>query len=286
MRVDQRAKFGEVALWAVASMFVFGTHAGIAVWAMSKNVPKIVVNEAVQSAIMIELAPEPEAVTSEEQEIAVDEVDTEEVLETPQPVKQEPPEEAPQEQPVEEVAELVEPEPLETEKPEDLVEPEIVDVPDIIANIVPTKRPVISKPKPKKKKPKKKKSKPSPAPKAKKQTRKAKVRAKKAKRTAARQSSRGVRGSNMTPARWKARLTAHIERHKRYPSGSNYQRGLTVWIRLKINAGGKVVSLSLRRSSGNASLDKAALATVRRSSPVPPPPPGVNKTITASIRFD
>lgn len=290
MRNHWRVRFGEAGLWVLASMIVFSAHAGLGIWATSKTVPELVINEAVQSAIMIELAVEPETVSSEEQEIAIDDSDTKEVLETPQGAEQEPPEKTPQEEPVEEEAKVVQPpEPVEVEDP---------DVPDIILNIVPTKRPLLKKktpvilqkpikePKPKNKTAKQKKQKTNPVQQARKQTRKAKVRAKRAKRTAARQSSRGVSGSNVSPARYRSRLMAHLERRKRYPSGSNNRGGETVYIRFRIDASGNVSSVKIARSSGNKKLDKAALDTVRRSSPVPPPPPSMKHTITAPIRFD
>jgi len=90
----------------------------------------------------------------------------------------------------------------------------------------------------------------------------------------------------MTPARYRSRLMAHLERRKRYPSGSHNRGGETVYIRFRIDGLGNVSSVRIARSSGNAKLDRAALDTVRRSSPVPPPPPGIKHAITAPIRFD
>ena len=44
-------------------------------------------------------------------------------------------------------------------------------------------------------------------------------------------------------------------------------------MRFAIDGGGNVISTGLVRSSGHADLDQAVLALVRRTSPVPAPPP-------------
>lgn len=106
----------EVALWIAASAFIFGIHAGTAVWVFKTTPPKVVVNEPVQSAIMIEMAPEPEAVETNQQDIAPEDV-PEEVSNASKPVEQAKPEDTPDEQPVEEPDEP-EPEVVETPVPE------------------------------------------------------------------------------------------------------------------------------------------------------------------------
>ena len=52
-----------------------------------------------------------------------------------------------------------------------------------------------------------------------------------------------------------------------------------------IDNNGNVLSSSLTRSSGSASLDQEAVAAVRRSSPVPAPPADAGKTITVPFSF-
>jgi protein TonB len=80
---------------------------------------------------------------------------------------------------------------------------------------------------------------------------------------------------------------SHLERRKRYPSAarSNREEG-TVYVRFRIDDSGNVLSVSLSRSSGYPTLDSAVLDMVRAASPVPAPPAGVNKTITAPVRFN
>jgi protein TonB len=104
-------------------------------------------------------------------------------------------------------------------------------------------------------------------------------------RNAARQTASGLL-SSVSPARWQSRLMTHLERRKRYPSGAKSRREQgTVHVRFRIDDAGNVLSVSLARSSGFAELDNEVLALVRRASPVPAPPQGVNKTITAPVRF-
>lgn len=262
--------FGELMLWTSAALCVAAVHAGAV--ALLLREPEMVAEDAAPpAAIMIELAPEPVAEVTEEEQIVPDQVDAEEIKTAshepvPEPVEEPPPEPMPQpvpEPPVEEVVEQV---------PEPVVEP-------------PPPKPVEEKQKkaPEKKKVEKPKAPPPPASEA---ARKAKVETAQADRTAAKATSTGG-GRNVSPAKWQSRLMSHLERRKRYPSEarSNREEG-TVYVRFRIDDGGNVLSVSLSRSSGHSSLDQAVLDMVRRASPVPAPPPGVSKTITAPVRFN
>ena len=280
----------EVALWVVASAFVLGVHAGTAAWILKTTPPKVVIEEAVQSAIMIEMAPEPEAIETEQQDIAPEDV-PEEISNAQKPVEQDKSEDTPEKQPVEEPTEpeVVEAPVLDREPIKDPVETPVLETIETVA--VPVPRPApraktkINKKKKVRRKIKKRKINRRASAQAKAAI-KARAHAKKSKRTAATQSSRGVFGSNMTPARWKARLMAHIERRKRFPSGANHRGGEIVYVRFRIDARGNVSSIRLARSSGYAKLDQTALDTVRRASPVPAPPPKVRRTITVPIIYN
>ncbi|MBK0032592.1 energy transducer TonB [Erwinia sp. S43] len=105
-------------------------------------------------------------------------------------------------------------------------------------------------------------------------------------RDAARQSTSGLFSSSVTPATWQARLMAHLERRKRYPADAR-SRGETgtVYVRFSIDDAGNVLSITLARSSGHGELDDEVLSLVRRASPVPAPPSGANRTITAPVQF-
>lgn len=300
--------FGELMLWTSAALCVAAVHAGAV--ALLLREPEMVAEDAASpAAIMIELAPEPVAEVTEEEQIVPDQVDAEEIKTAshepvPEPVEEPPPEPMPQpvpEPPVEEVVEqvpepVVEPPPLPPEplpEPVDEIDPIEQMVMAQLENVavpIPVMRPPPPKPveeKQKKAPEKKKVEKPkAPPPPASEAARKAKVETAQADRTAAKATSTGG-GRNVSPAKWQSRLMSHLERRKRYPSEarSNREEG-TVYVRFRIDDGGNVLSVSLSRSSGHSSLDQAVLEMVRRASPVPAPPPGVSKTITAPVRFN
>lgn len=296
-------RFGEAARWACAGAIVLGAHAGVAAWLL-REPPVQPAENMPPAAIMIELATMAEAVETEETEITPDQ----ETSEASTPVEEvETPEETPQEEPVEEVAEAEPIEEVAEAEPEQPTEEEVVEEADPaeqeLAALPDAEVPLpMARPKPPEKKPevrKEARKKPDPVEKpeprqrpvkqrqqeraASKPAVQAQAQVRRSNRNAGRQSAAGL-FSSVSPARWQSRLQAHLERRKRYPSGAGGEPG-TVHVRFRIDDGGNVLSASLARSSGNAVLDEAALALVRRASPVPAPPPGVNKNITAPVRF-
>jgi TonB family protein len=74
-------------------------------------------------------------------------------------------------------------------------------------------------------------------------------------------------------AAWQKELIAHFDQHKRYPAHS--LKSATVLVNFVIDETGRVLSSRVVRGSGDASLDEAALAMIRRSDPVPKPPPAI-----------
>jgi protein TonB len=74
-------------------------------------------------------------------------------------------------------------------------------------------------------------------------------------------------------AKWGRKISAYFELHKRYPVNKN--KATNVKVSLVLNRRGNVVSVAVAESSGDAAFDEAALAMVRRSDPVPPPPAGL-----------
>ncbi|TPP05410.1 energy transducer TonB [Rhizobium glycinendophyticum] len=307
MSEDRRSTgrvLGEWLLWTTAGLLVVTAHAG-AVALLLREPMAAMEDSGPPPVIMIEMAPEPEAVITEETEVSTDQVDAEEVKTAssepmPEPVEPPPiqplPEPVPEPEP--EVAEPVEPvvEPPPVVEPEPLPEPveEIDPIEELVMaqleNVevpIPMVRP--AKPEPKIEKPvepKKKVQKKQQIPPASQAARQAKAEVAQADRNAAGASSSGS-GRSVSPAKWQSRLMSHLERRKRYPSEarSNREEG-TVYVRFRIDDAGNVLSVSLSRSSGSAVLDDAVLTMVRNASPVPAPPPGVNKTITAPVRFN
>ncbi|GAB0117588.1 energy transducer TonB [Acidisoma sp. 7E03] len=88
---------------------------------------------------------------------------------------------------------------------------------------------------------------------------------------------------------WQSRLLAHIARYKSYPAlaqDSGWEG--TSLVRFTFRRDGTLVSAILLRSAGHAVLDQAALATLRRASPLPPPPAAVTGdtlTLTLPLQF-
>lgn len=301
--VGRAVRVAEAALWTGAAVFVLSAHVGVVAWLMREQ-PIVAADDAPPAAIMIEFAEEAEAINTEENEITPDE----QSAEASAPAEQvESPEEAPPEEVVEtppepveqEVTEAEPEEPIEEEIVEEIDEPieeDVVQLPDVDVPLptarpkppeprkVPPKREAVKQEDPKKPEPRRQKPRPQQQQVASQATRQAQAQVREGARTAARQSASGV--SSMTPARWQSRLMAHLERRKRYPADAR-RRGETgtAYVRFTIDDGGNVGSVSLARSSGYPALDNEVLALVRRASPVPAPPPGVNRTITAPVRF-
>ncbi len=298
-----RRVVGEGLLWTTAGLLIATAHAG-AVAVLLREPEMVIADSGPPPAIMIELAPEPEAVITEENEISTEQVDSEEVKTAtseplpepiPEPVEQPLPEPPPPE-PEPEVAEalpepapLIEPEPLPEPVPEiDPIEQMVLAELENVEVPIPMMRPPVPKPEVEKKKepaPKKvvKKQVQPPATQA---ARTAKAEVAQSNRNAAAAAANGA-GRSVSPAKWQSRLMSHLERRKRYPSAarSNREEG-TVYVRFRIDDSGNVLSVSLSRSSGYPTLDSAVLDMVRAASPVPAPPEGVNKTIEAPVRFN
>lgn len=78
--------------------------------------------------------------------------------------------------------------------------------------------------------------------------------------------------SGASSASWHARVAAHIRAHR--PGGAT-EHGTTV-VSFTVDRGGHVFGSRVASSSGSAELDRAALAMVLNSNPVPVPPDDVS----------
>jgi periplasmic protein TonB len=75
-------------------------------------------------------------------------------------------------------------------------------------------------------------------------------------------------------AAWQKELLAHLHRHLRYPADRFRQKAGSI-VSFVLDRRGNVLSARVVKGSGDAAFDAAALDMIRRSDPVPAPPPAV-----------
>jgi protein TonB len=96
-----------------------------------------------------------------------------------------------------------------------------------------------------------------------------------------------VESSNAIPT-WRNDVVARLERNKRFPAGSEKDRG-TAQVDFSIDRQGRVTASRVTKSSGSDALDRAALEMIARSQPFPPPPVGLagaEVRLTVPVRFN
>jgi TonB family protein len=89
-------------------------------------------------------------------------------------------------------------------------------------------------------------------------------------------------------ATWTKELIAHLDKHKRYPA-ERQQKTAEIIVSFVLDRTGHVLSTSISKGSGDTAFDAAALAMIKRSDPVPQPPPlvadeGLNFTLPVIFR--
>ena len=87
---------------------------------------------------------------------------------------------------------------------------------------------------------------------------------------------------------WQKELMAHLDKYKRYPADRS-QKSAEIVVSFTLDRMGHVLSTSIVKGSGDPAFDEAAQAMLRRSDPVPPPPPlvadeGLNFTLPVIFR--
>ncbi len=302
LRSGRASRFGELALWSTAGLVVLTAHIAAAA-VLLRQEPASPADQGPQAAIMIELAAEPEAVNTEEDQVSTEEVDAEEVaskqlepVEDPLPEPMPEPVEPP---PPEEIAEPIETEP-EMPEPVEQTEPEITETipepqPEPVEDVDPLEQQMIAAlenvevplpvsrppPPPEPKKPAPKQVKPQPQ--ASKASQKAKLQAKPSERTAAAKTTEGSARSSVAPAKWKSRVQAKIARNARRCPGNDTG---TAAVRFNFDGSGNITSVSLSRSSGNSAIDDYIVSAVRRASPIPAPPAGVPSYLDQGLRCE
>ena len=86
---------------------------------------------------------------------------------------------------------------------------------------------------------------------------------------------------------WEKKVVAHFKKHLVFPDGVKVQ-GTTVKLALEFDRLGHVLSVSIAEGSGLSAYDEAAVKMVRRSDPVPMPPPlvadlGLTRTLPVTF---
>jgi TonB family protein len=89
-------------------------------------------------------------------------------------------------------------------------------------------------------------------------------------------------------ATWQKELVAHLDKHKRYPAERS-QKSAEILVSFALDRMGHVLSTGIVKGSGDTAFDEAALAMLKRSDPVPQPPPlvadeGLNFTLPVIFR--
>jgi protein TonB len=89
-------------------------------------------------------------------------------------------------------------------------------------------------------------------------------------------------------ATWQRELIAHFDKHKRYPA-ERALKSAEILVSFALDRMGHVLSMSVVKGSGDPAFDQAALAMIKRSDPVPQPPPliadeGLNFTLPVIFR--
>ncbi|WP_185983364.1 energy transducer TonB [Aureimonas mangrovi] len=298
--------FGAVARWGIAAAAIVSAHVALAM-AVLDQTPKPTPAGAEQAPILIDLAPPAAApqIASVEAPTGPEVIEEEVEEPTPEPVP-EPPAPEPEPEPVVEPLPEPEPEPVVEPEPEpELVEPEpepeepepeVAELPEpqpeaeAVLNVpMPTARPnppprrVREEPRREEPRRQARREEPQRAEPQRRQQRQAPPPSAASQGQSQRQASQGARSNSVSPARWQSQVQARLNRAKRTPRGAG--RG-TVSVSFTISASGSAGGVRIARSSGNATLDQAAVQLVQRASPFPAPPSGGSVSLTVPIRYD
>lgn len=231
------------------------------------------------AAMMVELAPAPEAPTEEK------------VAEEAQPETAEAPQDQAEPEPQPEEVTPPEPEPQAVQEPEEVI-PDVVEAekPEV-AVPMPVEKPEVKpepKPEPKKvEKPKPKKAEKAPV------TRQAaapRMDVDAGEKAAANRRGENSASAGVSSAKWSSKLYSHMVRHTRYLKRRMGRDAKGVLqIQIVIDPSGTILSASLAGSSGNPKLDQLALEAAKRASPVPAPPPALaapRKSVVVPMKFE
>ncbi|MGX7875679.1 TonB family protein [Mesorhizobium sp. ORM6] len=301
----QPSRFGwcDLGLWAGAATLVLGAHVAVA-YAVQSFSPTDTADGGPPPAPVIEMAPMVVTPAVPEQAAMLDAAmpdQTEPVEETERVAETEPGKVVGQAEPTAEQPEMAPPDettPTLTTEAQPVDQPPLEEVvPDVVETVTPEV--VVPQPQPKSvEAPKEKKpieakakrpiEKPKPRPKKEKAepartVATASAETKPAAKAAAPKSAAGVSG--VSPAKWESRLTAWINRHKRYPSAAKSRRSQgNTNVAFTVDGSGLVISARVVRSSGDPELDRAALAVLQGAT-VPAPPAELGSRVSRTAPF-
>jgi protein TonB len=317
-------RVGEVALWGAAGLLMLSVHVGGAAYLMRQS-PEELSDNAPPAAIMIELAPEPEAVNTEDEQIAPDMQEQEEVLsEQTEPVEEpvEPVEQAepmppePVEPPPPEVAELppepTPPEPVVEEPPPE-PEPEMTQTipeppPEPVEEVDPIEEhqtavlenvevplpavrpPLLAEKPPEEKKPEPKKPPTRKVEKPKQQQQQARQQQAEAKAQV--QQSDRTAASQTSTGLFSSRVSPQQWMTRVRTKIARYARRCPgndtgiVTVRFSFDGSGNIGSVAVARSSGNPAIDDYVTSAVRKASPIPAPPSGAGSSLSQPVKCE
>ncbi len=286
--------------WTAAALSVAAIHGGVALAVVYWPEPNVPAGEP-PAAIMIEFAPTPAAPDTPPQDLAVGpELRLQKTSDSSEE-RDKPDEYEEKQEPEREIVETEPPPEPDIEPPEEVVESEIEEVPEL--PVIETAEAVLEVPvrqPPREEVEKIEEVAPPPPPKPKPAEAKASASAAatSAPTTTAPKPMNAPRAkTNVAPssgfsssralATWQGRVVAHLNRRKRMPPGGGRGKPVVAFV---IDRSGRVISARLIRSSGRSALDRAALALARRGSPVPAPPADVKRghgriTLTVPVNF-
>jgi len=269
--------------WLGAGIIVLSVHAAGA-YAVHLTKEEDQPDGAQVAAMMIELAPEPEApmeeVASEapQQETAAESQEQVEPEPVPEEIKEPEPEPEPVPEEIKEPEEVI-PDVVEAPKPE-VALPRPIEKPEPKPEKKPEKK--VEKPKPEKPKPVQKVEKPKPR-KAEpaKETRQAsapRMDVDIGAKAAANRRGENNASAGVSSNKWQSKLQAHMQRKTRSLQRKigRGTKGL-VQVSIIVDPAGNILSARLVASSGNSALDQMALEATRNASPLPAPPTAIAK---------
>jgi len=263
-------------LWLTGGLLALALHGGLAVWWMWTP-PPVAADDAPPAAIMIEIADTAQAVQTQQNNITTETVDA-------QASQAQNKEEAQSDGAAAPAQAQPQPSLKDPEKPLPVVEKAVMT--QSAARASKSKKDEQRKAQQERQRQQKQQQEQQREQAASAQSVQAQVQAQQAPRNAARQTVASNALSPQQRATWMSKVMAHLEKRKRYPQAAQDrgQQGVAT-VEFTLDGQGNVQTVALRKGVGFSALDNEVLSLLRRASPVPAPPDGEPKRLTAQIQF-